>query len=243
MQYGFLQFASQLGKRTRHWGAETYQRSKTIANQRIRRYNGGSNPNGAARIFTHPDLTACDFMLTNARLIVVGGDAIAAEIKLRLPTVIGRGREASLTLPHPLVSRLHCEITAQNGQLVVNDLGSLNGTFVNNRQITEPTELPSGDLLTIGTVTFRAVYESEGIPQPQGIVETPQISVSEEESDVIFKADVLDEGHDTDESNVLDEDLRSTKPDGTQVGQMESTPADDDSDSDAFGDFLKNLDE
>jgi pSer/pThr/pTyr-binding forkhead associated (FHA) protein len=93
----------------------------------------------------------------HAKLVVVGGDAKAAEIRLKLPTVIGRGRDASLTLPHPLVSRQHCEIFESEGQLMVRDLGSLNGTYINNQRITEAV-LPSGDLLTIGTVTFRAVY-------------------------------------------------------------------------------------
>ena len=102
----------------------------------------------------------------NAKLIVVGGDAKAAEVKLRLPTVIGRGREATLTLPHPLVSRQHCEIYEDGGKLCVRDLGSLNGTFVNNHKIEQATILPSGDLLTIGTVTFRAVYSSEGNELP-----------------------------------------------------------------------------
>ncbi len=93
-----------------------------------------------------------------AKLVVVGGDAKAAEINLKLPTIIGRGREAALTLPHPLVSRQHCEIYEQDEQLVIRDMGSLNGTFINNQRIEEPTFLPSGDLLTIGAVTFRAVY-------------------------------------------------------------------------------------
>jgi len=96
-----------------------------------------------------------------AKLVVVGGDAKAAEINLKLPTIIGRGREAALTLPHPLVSRQHCEIYEQDEQLVIRDMGSLNGTFINNKRIEEPTFLPSGDLLTIGAVTFRAVYGAD----------------------------------------------------------------------------------
>jgi predicted component of type VI protein secretion system len=101
----------------------------------------------------------------HAKLVVVGGDAKAAEIKLKLPTVIGRGRDASLTLPHPLVSRQHCEIFESEGQLMVRDLGSLNGTYINNQRITEAV-LPSGDLLTIGTVTFRAVYSGSADQLP-----------------------------------------------------------------------------
>jgi pSer/pThr/pTyr-binding forkhead associated (FHA) protein len=92
-----------------------------------------------------------------AKLIVVGGDAKATEIKLRLPTIIGRGRGATLTLPHALVSRQHCEIYEAQGQLHVRDMGSLNGTFVGNEPITE-APLPPGELLTVGAVTFRAIY-------------------------------------------------------------------------------------
>ncbi len=92
-----------------------------------------------------------------AKLIVVGGDAKTTEIKLKLPTIIGRGRGATLTLPHPLVSRQHCEIYESEGQLFVRDMGSLNGTFVGNEPITEAA-LPPGELLTVGAVTFRAIY-------------------------------------------------------------------------------------
>lgn len=102
-----------------------------------------------------------------AKLVVVGGEAKAAEVNLKLPTIIGRGREAPLTLPHPLVSRQHCEIFEQNGQLVVRDLGSLNGTFINNERITEAV-LPNGELLTIGTVTFRAVYDDSAAAKSGG---------------------------------------------------------------------------
>lgn len=93
-----------------------------------------------------------------ARLVVVGGEAKAGEFDLKLPTIVGRGREVSLTLPHPLVSREHCEIYESNGRLFVRDLGSLNGTFINNLRIEGEAELPAGELLTIGTVTFRADY-------------------------------------------------------------------------------------
>lgn len=104
----------------------------------------------------------------DVKLVVVGGDAKATEVKLKLPAVIGRGREATLTLPHPLVSRKHCEIFESDGHLVVRDMGSLNGTFVNNDRITEAI-LPPGDLLTLGTVTFRAVYDAPTGRPPEAI--------------------------------------------------------------------------
>lgn len=97
--------------------------------------------------------------MLKAKLVVVGGDAKAAEVNLRLPCVIGRGREATLTLPHPLVSRRHCEITEDKGRLVVRDMGALNGTYVNNKRIEKVETLEPNQLLTLGNVTFRAVYE------------------------------------------------------------------------------------
>jgi predicted component of type VI protein secretion system len=106
-------------------------------------------------------------MALNAKLVVVGGDVKTAEIKLRLPSTIGRGRGTTIMLPHPLVSRQHCELFEENGQLMVRDLGSLNGTFVNNHRISE-SPLPPGELLTIGTVTFRAVYDSDSAIDPPG---------------------------------------------------------------------------
>jgi predicted component of type VI protein secretion system len=108
-------------------------------------------------------------MPLSAKLVVVGGEVKTAEIKLRLPSTIGRGRGATIMLPHPLVSRTHCELYESDGRLMVRDLGSLNGTFVNNERVTE-APLPSGVLLTVGTVTFRAVYESdaEAVGPPSG---------------------------------------------------------------------------
>jgi pSer/pThr/pTyr-binding forkhead associated (FHA) protein len=95
----------------------------------------------------------------DAKLVVVGSQITPKEIKLRLPVIIGRGRQATLVLPHPLVSRRHCEIVEHEGFLLVRDLGSLNGTFVDQNRIQQEI-LPPGGLLTLGTITFRAVYEA-----------------------------------------------------------------------------------
>ena len=84
-------------------------------------------------------------------------------------------------LPHPLVSRQHCELFEANGQLMVRDLGSLNGTFVNNQRITE-SPLPPGELLTIGTVTFRAMYDAHpDSHSPAGAGPLPKLKRSDTE--------------------------------------------------------------
>lgn len=95
--------------------------------------------------------------MVSVKLVVVGGAPEGDEFQLELPSVLGRSRDATLPLPHPLVSRQHCELFERDGQLFVRDLGSTNGTFVGSERVTESI-LEEGGLLTIGTVTFRAFF-------------------------------------------------------------------------------------
>ena len=100
-------------------------------------------------------------------VVVAGATAQANEFALRLPTVVGRSRTADLPLANPLVSRKHCEIFEADGQLMVRDLGSLNGTFIGKTRIEEPSAMPPGSLLTIGAITFRAEYAgANGVAKP-----------------------------------------------------------------------------
>ena len=80
-------------------------------------------------------------------------------VTLRLPSgsvkTVGRTTGADFILDAALVSRLHCRLTAeQDGQLVVEDLGSTNGTVVNGKRIDRAT-LGAGDSLQVGRVTFQ----------------------------------------------------------------------------------------
>ena len=94
-----------------------------------------------------------------AKLIVVGGKANKAEVPLQLPATIGRGREAHLTIAHPTVSRRHCLVYELDGVLMVQDKGSLNGTFIDGERVDVDRILRPGQTLTIGPLTFRAEYD------------------------------------------------------------------------------------
>jgi len=97
----------------------------------------------------------------DVKLIVVEGDTSADEVSVTLPAVIGRGRDAGVTLRHPLISRRHCELYESNGRMHVKDLNSLNGTFVDHNNIDEAV-VPTGSLLTVGGYTFRVDYQDAG---------------------------------------------------------------------------------
>ncbi|MDQ2850873.1 MAG: FHA domain-containing protein [Actinomycetota bacterium] len=66
---------------------------------------------------------------------------------------IGRGRGNSIVLDDMLVSRHHVRITADDDGLVLQDLGSRNGTFVNGDRV-QSAALHEGDLIGIGSTTF-----------------------------------------------------------------------------------------
>ncbi|HVT49779.1 MAG TPA: FHA domain-containing protein [Vicinamibacterales bacterium] len=67
---------------------------------------------------------------------------------------IGRTARADFILDAALVSRIHCRLTAdKSDQLVVDDLGSTNGTLVNGKRV-ERSLLKAGDVLTVGRVEF-----------------------------------------------------------------------------------------
>jgi pSer/pThr/pTyr-binding forkhead associated (FHA) protein len=93
-----------------------------------------------------------------ARLILLDPPAARREVKLSLPTTIGRSRDATIKLVHGQVSRVHCEFFERDGVLHVRDLGSTNGTYVGDDRVDE-SAVPPGETVTIGAVRFRAEYE------------------------------------------------------------------------------------
>ena len=89
--------------------------------------------------------------------ILETNDASGDGFTFRLPPgavkTIGRSAGAQFIVDAPLVSRLHCQLTATADALQVKDLGSTNGTFVNGKRITA-SALRDGDRMTVGRVEF-----------------------------------------------------------------------------------------
>ena len=144
--------------------------------------------------------------MLQAKLIVVGGEVKTKEVNLRLPAVIGRGRDATLALPHALVSRAHCEVFERNGRLFVRDLESLNGTYVNNYKIVGDQPLMPGELLTIGTVTFRADYQIAG----EADLKTPKSAVAKNGTREYIKTETARDADWTSNDNHQDRKYETT---------------------------------
>lgn len=76
-------------------------------------------------------------------------------------TVIGRREDADFRIPLTDVSRKHCRLIKDGRLLLLEDLGSSNGTYHNGRGVQE-AELEPGDTLRIGPVQF--VIQIDGVP-------------------------------------------------------------------------------
>ena len=66
---------------------------------------------------------------------------------------VGRAPRADFVVDVPLVSRLHCRLTLQPDGLLVEDLGSTNGTFVNGERVMKLL-MRTGDALRVGRMEF-----------------------------------------------------------------------------------------
>jgi len=77
-------------------------------------------------------------------------------------TIVGRHDACQLRIKSSQVSRRHCELFEKKGLLLVKDLGSSNGTYVNGKKVDGQLVLEPGDELTVGPVCLRV--EKIGAP-------------------------------------------------------------------------------
>ncbi len=82
---------------------------------------------------------------------VVEGDQMRGKsFGLEEELTIGRSDKCRVILDDSYVSQLHARIFMKNGTCMVEDLGSTNGTYVNQRRISSPVQLQRGDRVKIG---------------------------------------------------------------------------------------------
>ena len=78
-------------------------------------------------------------------------------------TTVGRGDQNTLVISDASLSALHCEILVNGAEVIVRDLGSRNGTFVNGAKLTnQQSQLRSGQTVRFGSVEARLELDGHG---------------------------------------------------------------------------------
>jgi hypothetical protein len=91
-----------------------------------------------------------------AKLVVLNEGLTGQSYELKVEkTTIGRVEDNTFPIPQASVSSHHCEILLRGSDVVVKDLNSTNGTFVNGQQITGESVLKPGQTLRLGQVELR----------------------------------------------------------------------------------------
>jgi hypothetical protein len=88
---------------------------------------------------------------TPQRLLVTAGGLAGTTIGLTDQQItIGRANDATLVLNDDYASTRHARLFPQDGQWIVEDLGSTNGTYLDRQKVTQPTPVPPGVPIRIG---------------------------------------------------------------------------------------------
>ncbi len=114
---------------------------------------------------------------------ILRGITLPLQLDLRTGrNTLGRAPTNDFGIPDASVSSFHCEIEVSESGVLVRDLQSTNGTFIDDRPVTEEV-LPQGQILQLGTVTFCLELERIEIHVPQPVNPTaaaPQAVVRED---------------------------------------------------------------
>ena len=92
---------------------------------------------------------------TARRLVLTSGPRAGTELALgRDPITIGRSSESGLVIRDDYTSTHHARLLLWNDEWMIQDLDSTNGTFLDGRRVTVPTQVPLDTPIKIGTTTF-----------------------------------------------------------------------------------------
>lgn len=100
----------------------------------------------------------------NLALMVMNGPAQGQQVVLDRPILLGRDPRSRVPFDDERVSRHHAYVEQSGHRIIVRDLGSKNGTFLNGRELVEPVELKPDDQLRLGkTLILVTVVDVEGM--------------------------------------------------------------------------------
>jgi adenylate cyclase len=105
------------------------------------------------------------------KLLSTSGEQ-SIDLQLGRKLVVGRAVTSDVPIYDPTISRRHAEVVLTESGVLVTDLGSSNGTFLNGAKITE-AEAGANDVVTFGKVAFRVKEVTAPLPRPQVVAAPP----------------------------------------------------------------------
>jgi pSer/pThr/pTyr-binding forkhead associated (FHA) protein len=117
----------------------------------------GGNGSRKVALIEDDDDDGTKVRVAGPRLIrTMGGLNVGDEMPVGSGITIGRGQQCSVSLHDQEMSAMHAEFRIENGQPVVIDLGSTNGTYVNGEQVAPNilTPLKDGDQIRLGMTSL-----------------------------------------------------------------------------------------
>jgi hypothetical protein len=92
--------------------------------------------------------------VAEVQLVIVEGPNTGRDFDLAGSLIVGRGEDAGIVIDDDEASRRHASLSSTGDSVLVQDLGSTNGTFVNGERISSPEPARGGDRIRIGNTVF-----------------------------------------------------------------------------------------
>jgi hypothetical protein len=130
-------------------------------------------------------------------------------------STLGRAVGSTVRIPSGEVSRTHCRLCIENGVVTVEDLESVNGTYINGLRVRGVLQVNPGDRLTVGPATFVVEYEMtpdvverlrNGGPPPES-----ECVVLEEDDNIVEEAPLVEPAASTPMPVVMVEPVNDTE--------------------------------
>lgn len=163
------------------------------------------------------------------KLKVLNGKSAGREVKVPdTGFLIGRSQECHLRPKSDAISRQHCEIVIEGEELLIRDMGSKNGTYVNGKRIDGQMQLSQGDQLLVGKLELEVIIN---IPTPAPVAppatdsggdapDTSKDSGSGTDSSAQSKEDTQSK----EDSWAVDDDISTWLEDGDTAGRPSGDP-------------------
>jgi hypothetical protein len=154
------------------------------------------------------------------RLKILQGSHAGKEVKIPTPKcVIGRGDDCHLRPQAEAISRRHCVIMTTENEVVVRDLNSRNGTYVNGDRVEEEAVLLAGDILRVGPLEFETLIDQspgKGNKRPKVSDIKEAVARTAENSNIASTSDLGDVSQWLDDADTEEKQRRTTDPETRQ---------------------------